>query len=219
MKPEHTKPFNLEHAKAGAPYAQKSDLPARIGIWDSSSQPVVNNLLTQLLDSVDGSCYMGKEWELTTCQSLRKASPDYEALKAENERLIGCLSTANANAEKFEREWYLRGDENEALKGKYEGALESIREHQQAGIALKARVTELEAATYHLGLTPQQAKDGLARYKADLAERDKLQMDAARWDYVMRTTTAIHDSGEVLSCTPEEYKAAVDLAIKLEQAK
>ena len=34
MKPEHYKEFNLEHAKAGAPYAQRNGLAARIGIWD-----------------------------------------------------------------------------------------------------------------------------------------------------------------------------------------
>jgi hypothetical protein len=35
MKPEHTKPFNAEHAKAGAPFAQRNGLAARIGIWDA----------------------------------------------------------------------------------------------------------------------------------------------------------------------------------------
>ena len=34
MKPEHTKEFNAEHAKAGAPYCQRNGLAARIGIWD-----------------------------------------------------------------------------------------------------------------------------------------------------------------------------------------
>jgi hypothetical protein len=38
MKPEHTKPFNAEHAKAGAPYCQCNGLPARIGIWDGKDQ-------------------------------------------------------------------------------------------------------------------------------------------------------------------------------------
>ncbi len=34
----------------------------------------------------------------------------------EIERLTGCLEKANIQAEKFEREWYLRGDEIDALK-------------------------------------------------------------------------------------------------------
>jgi hypothetical protein len=37
MKPEHTKPFDLNSAKAGAPYAQRNGLAARIGIWDSTN--------------------------------------------------------------------------------------------------------------------------------------------------------------------------------------
>ena len=39
-------------------------------------------------------------------------SEDYVEIAA----LKACLKTANANAEKFEREWYLRGDEIEALR-------------------------------------------------------------------------------------------------------
>lgn len=37
MKLEHTKPFGLNSAKAGAPYCQRNGLAARIGIWDSKS--------------------------------------------------------------------------------------------------------------------------------------------------------------------------------------
>lgn len=41
MKPEfnidHCRPFNLEHAKDGAPYCQRSGRAARIGIWDSNN--------------------------------------------------------------------------------------------------------------------------------------------------------------------------------------
>jgi hypothetical protein len=38
MKTEHTKEFNVEHAKQGAPYCQRNGLAARIGIWDVSSK-------------------------------------------------------------------------------------------------------------------------------------------------------------------------------------
>jgi hypothetical protein len=37
------------------------------------------------------------------------------------------------------------------------------------------RIAELEAAAAHLGLTPQQAKDGLARHKAQVAEIEALR--------------------------------------------
>ncbi len=53
MKPEHTKPFNLKHAKAGAPYCQRSDFPARVGIWDSKDRN--GYVLNGSVDSGDGS--------------------------------------------------------------------------------------------------------------------------------------------------------------------
>jgi hypothetical protein len=37
MKPEHTKPFNVEHAKAGAPYCQRNGLPAWVMRWERQS--------------------------------------------------------------------------------------------------------------------------------------------------------------------------------------
>ena len=41
---------------------------------------------------------------------------DYNALRAEKDRLTACLEKANINAENFEREWYLRGDELDTLR-------------------------------------------------------------------------------------------------------
>ena len=40
---------------------------------------------------------------------------ELESLRAEVERLTSCLKKANAQAEHFEREWYLRGGEIERL--------------------------------------------------------------------------------------------------------
>ena len=41
---------------------------------------------------------------------------DYNILRAEKNRLTACLEKANASAEHFEREWYLRGDELDNLR-------------------------------------------------------------------------------------------------------
>ena len=41
---------------------------------------------------------------------------DYNTLRAEKDRLTACLEKANASAEHFEREWYLRGDELDNLR-------------------------------------------------------------------------------------------------------
>ena len=38
FKIEDTRPFDLNSAKAGAPYAQRNGLAARIGIWDGKSE-------------------------------------------------------------------------------------------------------------------------------------------------------------------------------------
>ncbi len=42
-------------------------------------------------------------------------------IEKENEYLRACLAKANAQAEHFEREWYLRGDELECLRTKLTG--------------------------------------------------------------------------------------------------
>ena len=38
MKPEHFKEFNVEHAKAGAPYAQRNGLAALVGLWGGRNE-------------------------------------------------------------------------------------------------------------------------------------------------------------------------------------
>lgn len=45
------------------------------------------------------------------------------------ERLTAALAGANAQAEHFEREWYLRGDEIERLKEQYETSIPTPRTH------------------------------------------------------------------------------------------
>ena len=58
------------------------------------------------------------------------ARANMEPLRAEVERLMGCLATANANHEQFERQWYLERDRAErlaeALRGMLDVAAESF---------------------------------------------------------------------------------------------
>ena len=44
------------------------------------------------------------------------AKTTIDKLRAEKDRLTTCLEKANASAEHFEREWYLRGDELDTLR-------------------------------------------------------------------------------------------------------
>ena len=46
---------------------------------------------------------------------LEEAAAALESLRAEVERLTGCLATANANHEQFERQWYLERGHTERL--------------------------------------------------------------------------------------------------------
>ena len=50
-----------------------------------------------------------------------------------------------------------------------------IKVLQAESAAQAKRIAELEAATEHLGLTPKQAADGLARHKAQVAEIESLR--------------------------------------------
>lgn len=45
-----------------------------------------------------------------------EAADTIDAMRAEKDRLTACLEKANASAEHFEREWYLRGDELDTLR-------------------------------------------------------------------------------------------------------
>jgi hypothetical protein len=54
-----------------------------------------------------------KTWQAATPLAVQPEQPANK--DAEIARLTACLKAANANAEKFEREWYLRGDEIEAM--------------------------------------------------------------------------------------------------------
>ena len=51
----------------------------------------------------------------------------------------------------------------------------------------------------------------LARSKMNITTQDCL--DARRHRYMRSTTTSIRDGEDILDCTPEEYDAAIDLAL------
>ena len=54
--------------------------------------------------------------DIKALRGVRDAlAAEIERLRAEVERLTGCLATANANHEQFERQWYLERDRAERL--------------------------------------------------------------------------------------------------------
>lgn len=119
---------------------------------------------------------------------LFSSPPDYEALKAQLVRSEADNTRLQSQYDEMRLKCSRRPAvaENEALKAEntllkeVEKSFADLSENLQNDCAaLKLRVAELEAATEHLGLTPQQAKDGLSRHKALVAERDRLQSDKA----------------------------------------
>ena len=59
--------------------------------------------------SIETDCYNDE-------QMRAYADAATNTLRAEKDRLTACLEKANASAENFEREWYLRGDELDNLR-------------------------------------------------------------------------------------------------------
>lgn len=74
---------------------------------------------------------------------------EIEALRAEVERLTGCLATANANHEQFERQWYLERDRAERLA-------EALRD---AAVALDVAGLPGNAKHFRAALLPTAAQE------------------------------------------------------------
>lgn len=74
---------------------------------------------------------------------------EIEALRAEVERLTGCLATANANHEQFERQWYLERDRAERLE-------EALRD---AAVALDVAGLPGNAKHFRAALLPTAAQE------------------------------------------------------------
>jgi hypothetical protein len=58
---------------------------------------------------------------------LKSSADAIEALVAERDRLTAALARSNSQAEHFEREWYLRGDELETLSAERDAAVADAR--------------------------------------------------------------------------------------------
>ena len=63
--------------------------------------------------------------------SCGRAMDELRRLVAENEALRESVKKANEQAEHFERQWYLRGDENEAQAALLRQAVYALSYHQE----------------------------------------------------------------------------------------
>lgn len=139
---------------------------------------------------------------LRSCEWEDGDREDYDYFKRINENYVRILYPAAAyealqkeNAElkeKVQESFVVNADKNLVIFGSKESihamnglALEAM-ELREANAAQAKRIEELEAATEHLGLTPQQAADGLARHKAQVAEIESLRKQV---DEIKRSNT------------------------------
>jgi hypothetical protein len=95
-------------------------------------------------------------------EALRKDAARYrqlEALKAklerENKRLAEALANANEQAERFERGWYLRGDEIERLQEVSEEATDA---REQQPVAYRAWFDKDNGARWLFTLWPEEER-------------------------------------------------------------
>ena len=85
--------------------------------------------------------------EIKTLRGVRDAqAAEIEALRAEVERLTGCLATANANHEQFERQWSLERDRAERLAEAGRRVTAAFRAHGEAS-AMLSLADAIEAAS------------------------------------------------------------------------
>ena len=116
-----------------------------------------------------------------------------DTLRAENDRLTTCLEKANASAEHFEREWYLRGDELDTLRAQL----------AEAHAALKTVMRNAELSKEPCGPDPESpaavrnakfaslssiAAQGLGMVSGPslTAQLAEAQRDAGRLDYIQK---------------------------------
>jgi hypothetical protein len=86
-----------------------------------------------------------------------------ESVLAEVKRLSECLTKANAQAERFEREWYLRGDEVESLREELAGEQARADMHADLG----RRTAEA------LGLTPEEGRAHMPEVARTLKQQNE----------------------------------------------
>ena len=107
---------------------------------------------------------------------------DYNALRAEKDRLAACLKKANINIEHFEYEWYLRGDELDALRAQLAEAQRELvaKEAERAGMKLERNNAQRQH-TMQCAINKADSQR-ILELTAQLAEA---QRDAERLDWII----------------------------------
>jgi len=99
------------------------------------------------------------------------AAAEITRLRAEVERLTAVVKAANAQAEHFERQWYLRGDEVEALRADAETKrgllLWALYHHQGGSSGVGQPIRRALGIGQHDAMTPEQIRDAARAAQGD----------------------------------------------------
>jgi hypothetical protein len=132
---------DCEHTSRAHRIIERALLRPRIPVPDETldrRKPVINDVIALIRKAQRAD-------HLDECNALGAGI-------AEIERLTACLAIANANHEKFEREWYLRGDEIERLQRLNDGLNARCDELlQREGARFVARATADVEASLKIG--------------------------------------------------------------------
>lgn len=160
----------------------------------------------------------------TESHERRQCVEALESLRAEVERLTTCLAKANEQAEHFEREWYLLGDEAERLRKDSAKAQVCMDLHEALGVRWGddpySAIRNLRQDAERLRVSNDRLVHDLDRAAED-AQRYRWLRDVACTDGapVGSPTCAIGSwSGNKLrACFGAGLDAAIDAAMKEQQ--
>ena len=131
-------------------------------------EPEADDLTIAYFMGVDHGKKIGGQ-QITSARTLAivdahhaKLNEALDAKDAEIARLIGCLTKANSNTERFEREWYLRGDEIARLTAA--GPVAAWPQGEPVAWAVYAEVGGEMFAQYPPSFTLESAKDHQRMY-------------------------------------------------------
>lgn len=140
-------------------------------------------------------------------------------------RLTGCLATANANHEKFEREWYLRGDQIEILQARLQletAALEQVCNDLDSARSVERLQSELTEVRRDLAST-ESARVAIlaenAHYKQRVAElTEALQQREDQLRIALDSARTADEPSAALQSVQAMFRAAVSSLAEISQA-
>jgi predicted RNase H-like HicB family nuclease len=144
-------------------------------------------------------------------EAVESMLAERDQLSAEVERLTGCLAAANASTERFEREWYLRGDEAERLTKERDDVADDLNMQRREFDRMRERQQELLLTIRRLSAEtpyPEESRNAAVL----IAEVGTLRAQVARQREFIELTTGNYDAELVIGgLVADKHKLAADV--------